>query len=220
MTRQQRLDMFAQVRLYLVTPLAPQAGSLLSVVEQAIAGGVGCVQLRDKHASDEQILQASELLKPVCARSGVLLLINDRPDLAAAAQVDGVHVGQDDAAVVEARVAVGDGMLIGLSTHSPEQVIVAQDSGADYIGVGPVYATPTKAGRTPVGTQLVTYAAANSQLPFVAIGGIDLSNVGDVVAAGAKRVAVVRAICDNDDPQVAASALNGAVFNRISQSLQ
>ncbi len=136
------------------------------------------------------------------------LILNDRPDLVAEAGADGVHVGQDDAAVPQARALIGPDRILGLSTHSPAQVdAAAGEPEIDYIGVGPVHATPTKPGRPAVGLDLVRYAAAHAATPFFAIGGIDAGNLAAVRGAGATRIAVVRAITDAPDPEAAARAL-------------
>lgn len=210
MTPDQRRARFAAVRLYLVAPLASGGRELIDVAEQAIAGGVDAIQLRDKTAGDDELVAGLRALRPLCSATGTLLILNDRPDLAVAGDADGVHVGQDDLAVPAARAIVGEDRLIGLSTHSPEQVDAAIAAGADHIGVGPVNATPTKQGVAAVGTDLVRYAATRP-LPFVAIGGIDGSNVAAALDAGARRVAVVRAIVDAADPRAAATALRAAV---------
>jgi thiamine-phosphate pyrophosphorylase len=171
----------------------------------AVRGGVDIVQLRMKEAPDEEILAAAERV----ARHDVLLIINDRPDLAVAAGADGVHVGQDDIPVDEARALVGPERIVGLSTHAPEQVDAA--SGVDYIGVGPVYATPTKPGRPAVGLELVRHASEHARVPFFAIGGINTANIGDVASAGARRVAVVRALTEAAEPESIARRLRAAV---------
>jgi len=181
----------------------------LSTVEPALRGGVDVFQLRDKHASDDELLRAAEVARGLCDEHGALFVLNDRPDLAVAARADGVHVGQDDMAVADARAVVGPDLLIGRSTHTPEQVDGAQ--GADYIGVGPVHATPTKLGRPAVGTELVRYAAAHARVPFFAIGGLDTTTLPAAVAAGATRAAVVRAISEAPDPEAAAGALRAAL---------
>jgi thiamine-phosphate pyrophosphorylase len=174
----------------------------------AVRGGVDIVQLRMKHASDAEILAAAERFAP----HDVLLIINDRPDLAVAADADGVHVGQDDISVEEARELVGPERIVGLSTHTPEQVDGA--SGADYIGVGPVYSTPTKPGRPAVGPELVRYASEHACVPYFAIGGINADNLPAVRAAGAQRVAVVRALTEADDPESAARTLRAGITAR------
>jgi thiamine-phosphate pyrophosphorylase len=176
------------------------------VLERALAGGADLFQLRDKTASDEELLAACAIARNLCAQAGALFVVNDRPDIAAQAGADGVHVGQDDASVAQARQVVGPDVLVGLSTHSPQQ-IDAVSAEADLIGVGPVYATPTKADREPVGLGLVEYAAAHVEIPWFAIGGLDGETTPEAVAHGARRIAVVRAIADAPDPAAAAAAL-------------
>ena len=146
----------------------------------------------------------------MCDRHDALLIVNDRPDLALRCGADGVHVGQDDERARAVRERVGDRLLIGTSTHSPEQLSAADESPADYLGVGPVHETPTKPGRPAVGLKLVRHAAEHASKPWFAIGGIDAGNAGAVVAAGARRIAVVRAIRDARDPEGAARALRTA----------
>jgi thiamine-phosphate pyrophosphorylase len=193
----------ADARLYLVTE--PVGEKPLS---EALAGGVDILQLRDKGASDDEVMAAAPLFRSLCDRFGALFIVNDRPDLARAAGADGVHVGQDDASPDE----VGDDLLIGLSTHSPEQFDAGLRSAADYLCAGPVQETPTKEGRPATGLELIRRAASLAPgKPWFAIGGIDISNVGDVVTAGAERVVVVRAIRDADDPRAAAAALRSAL---------
>jgi thiamine-phosphate pyrophosphorylase len=181
----------------------------LSTVEPALRGGVDIFQLRDKHASDDELLRAAQAARRLCDEQGALFVVNDRPDIAVAARADGVHLGQDDMAVEDARAIVGPDLLIGRSTHSPEQIDGA--AGADYIGVGPVHATPTKLGRPAVGVELVRYAAANARVPFFAIGGLDATTLPAAVRAGATRAAVVRAISEAADPEAAARALRAAL---------
>ena len=196
-----------RARLYLV-------GDALDdeILNQAIGGGVDVIQLRMKTATDEEIVTAGRRYAAVCADHGVVFILNDRPDLVEAAGADGVHVGQDDAAVAEARRRVGPDRIVGLSTHSPAQIDAAgREPELDYIGVGPVHATPTKPGRPAVGLDLVRYAAAHATLPFFAIGGIDRDNVAAVHAAGARRIAVVRAIAEARDPGPAARQLRAAL---------
>lgn len=205
----ERRERLAAARLYLICPATPDGRELPDLVRDAAAGGVDVVQLRDKTLGDDQLAAVANAIRALCERLGVLLIVNDRPVVAADAGADGVHVGQDDARVESVREIVGPDMLIGLSTHTPEEVRDA--GGADYIGVGPVYETPTKPGRAAVGLSLVRLAAAQATVPFFAIGGIDPANVDDVVAAGARRVAVVRAIADAPDPEKAARTLRAAV---------
>jgi thiamine-phosphate pyrophosphorylase len=195
-----------RARLYLVTGGGDGAEALLRA---ALQGGVDVVQLRDKSGDARAIVRAGRVFRRLCDAYDALFVVNDRPDLALACAADGVHLGQDDGDVAVARRVVGDDLLIGLSTHSPAQVDAAR--GVDYIAVGPVHATPTKPEYAPVGTELVAYAAAHARVPFFAIGGIDAANVGEVAAAGAERVAVVRAIGDAADPAGAARALRRGV---------
>jgi thiamine-phosphate pyrophosphorylase len=193
-------DRLAAARLYLVCDEPDDA-----FLEAALDGGVQIVQLRMKAASDAQILAAAARVRAACRSHGALAILNDRPDLARRAELDGVHVGQDDLPVAQARAIVGREAIVGLSTHSPAQIDAAE--GVDYIGVGPVYATPTKPGRPAVGLELVRYAAAHARAPFFAIGGINPANAGTVLAAGAERVAVVRALTDAADPAGTARTL-------------
>jgi thiamine-phosphate pyrophosphorylase len=191
-----------EARLYLITGARPDLAAFL---EAAVRGGVDLVQLREKALADGELLPVLEEARAVTRRLGVPLVVNDRPDLAVLVGADYVHVGQDDMPPSAARRF---GLPVGLSTHSPAELDRAD---ADYAGVGPVHATPTKEGRPAVGLELVRYAAEHARLPWFAIGGIDAGNVADVVAAGATRVAVVRAIGDADDPERVAAELRAAL---------
>ena len=206
--RRQRL---ADARLYLIIEAEPHGHPAAELLEAALAGGVDMVQLREKDRDDRAICEAARAFRAACDPHGALLILNDRPELALECRADGVHLGQDDTSVDEARAILGADALIGVSTHTPEQIAAARDSLADYLAVGPVYATPTKPGVPPVGESLVRHAAAQAVKPFFAIGGIDRGNVDAVVSAGAERVAVVRAVRDADDPRAAARALRAAV---------
>jgi thiamine-phosphate pyrophosphorylase len=199
-------DRLRSSRVYLVLEAA--AGS---AVEPALRGGVDLVQLRDKEATDDEIVRAGRSLRELCAAHGALFLVNDRPDLALACGADGVHVGQDDMPVDEARAIVGDERIVGTSTHSPAQVDAAEASDADYYAVGPVFETPTKAGRAATGWDLIAYAAGRAAKPWFAIGGMDPSTARAAAAAGASRVVVVRAIRDAADPEAAARAVRDAL---------
>jgi thiamine-phosphate pyrophosphorylase len=195
--------------LYLVCATRPGVRALDELLAAALDGGVDVVQLRDKHATDEELLAAAATARRRCDDAGALLILNDRPDLVAAAGADGCHVGQDDMDVAAARALAGPQALVGRSTHTPAEIAAAGD--ADYIGVGPVHATPTKPGRPAVGLELVRNAAEHAPVPFFAIGGIDAANAGAVVAAGARRIAVVRAIAGAADPRAAAAELRAAL---------
>ena len=202
-TADKRRARLHDARLYLVGDRQAVSDAL----EPALAGGVDLFQLRDKDASDEELLEAAERARRLCAARGALFIVNDRPDLALRAGADGVHVGQRDTPVMGARATVGSDAIVGLSTHSMQQAQRGARSGADYIAVGPVHRTPTKEGRAAIGLQPLRYAAVHVELPWFAIGGIDQSNVGEVVTAGARRIVVVRAIAQADDPEAAARAL-------------
>jgi thiamine-phosphate pyrophosphorylase len=192
-------------RLYFVCGARPGGRSLRDVLEPALAGGVDVFQLREKDAGDDDVLRHAETARELCEAAGVTFILNDRPDLVARAAADGVHVGQDDAPVAEARAAVGDERIVGLSTHSVEQADAA--TGVDYFAVGPVHATPTKEGRPAIGLDPVRHAARTATAPWFAIGGIDASNIDGVLDAGAQRVVVVRAIAEAGDPEAAARTL-------------
>jgi thiamine-phosphate pyrophosphorylase len=198
------------VRIYLVTQCLP-ADALEPFLSSVISAGVGMVQLRDRTLSDRELLSAARRCARVCKRMRVPFIVNDRADIALAARADGLHVGQDDIPVPEARALLGPTAIIGLSTHSPGQIDAAAGSGADYIGVGPIHATPTKAGRPAVGLELVRYAAAHAAQPFFAIGGIEPGNVAQVVAAGGTRISVLRCITQARDPAAAVGALRAAI---------
>jgi thiamine-phosphate pyrophosphorylase len=202
MNRRLRL---AESQLYVVLEGEPRAG----VLEAALRGGVDVVQLRDKELSDDELVRASRPFRKACDRHGALFVLNDRPDLVAACGADGVHVGQSDSSVADARAAVGEDLLVGLSIETEAQLDAI--GGADYLGVGAVFASPTKTESVAAGLELVQATAARVTIPWFAIGGIDLSNVAEVVAAGAPGVAVVRAIRDADDPETAARALRAAL---------
>jgi thiamine-phosphate pyrophosphorylase len=181
-------------------------------LDAALRGGADLVQLRDKSANDVEIVAAARWAAARCAAHGALFILNDRPDLALAVGADGVHVGQDDMPVAEARAIVGDETIVGLSTHSIAQADAGATSGADYIAVGPVHATPTKEGRPAIGLEPIRHATAHvDSVPWFAIGGIDTATVRDVVAAGAQRAVVVRAIAHADDPEAVVRELRAAL---------
>ncbi|HEY2354689.1 MAG TPA: thiamine phosphate synthase [Gaiellaceae bacterium] len=178
------------------------------ILEPALRGGVDVVQLRDKTLGDRELVRAARAFRKACTRHRAVFILNDRPDLVEACYADGVHVGRSDASVEEARALVGPNRLVGLSVSTFDEL---QDiAGADYVGVT-AFATPTKTDAIAGGLELVSDAAAALTVPWVAIGGIDLGNVREVVAAGAPGVAVVRAIRDADDPEAAARELRAAL---------
>ena len=197
-------------RLYFVAGARPGGRSLDEVLRPALRGGVDLFQLREKDAGDEVVLAAAQQARALCDEAGALFILNDRPDLVDAAGADGVHVGQDDMPVAQARAVVGAQRIVGWSTHEPAQLAAA--SGADYVAVGPVHETPTKPGRQATGAAYVHHAAAHDPgVPWFAIGGIDTETIGAVVAAGARRIVVVRAIAEAADPERAARALRAAL---------
>jgi thiamine-phosphate pyrophosphorylase len=212
----ERRARLAAARLYLVCGCQPGGRRLTELLRAAIAGGVDIVQLREKRLPEDEFTDIAYTAHKICEQLGALFIVNDRPNAALAAGADGVHVGQDDMPVAQVRTLVGQEMLIGLSTHTPAQIDAAtkRSSACDYIGVGPVHATPTKPGRPAVGPELVRYAAAYARLPFFAIGGIDERNLPEAIEAGAQRVAVVRALADAADPECAARALRTTLDKR------
>ena len=220
MSRAERAARISAARLYFVCEGLPGGGPPDELLEAALRGGAEVIQLREKSPRcAEEIVVMAEPFRRAAAAHGALFILNDRPDLVADCGADGVHVGQDDAGVAEARASAGPEALVGLSTHTPEQIDAAcgaaGPSRPDQISVGPVWETPTKAGRRGVGLDLIRYAARNATLPWFAIGGIDPGNVGEVVAAGAGRVVVVRAIRDAVDPEAAAEALGRALAGPV-----
>ena len=203
---------FAEARLYFVCDPVPE-GRLL---DAALRGGVDVLQLREKAPRcAEELISFSAPFARAAGEHGALFILNDRPDLVEACAADGVHIGQDDEPVAVARARAGPTAVVGLSTHTPQQLDAARsasgDDRPDQISVGPVWETPTKEGRPASGLKLVEHAAADDDPPWFAIGGIDASNVGEVVAAGAKRIVVVRAIRDAADPEAAARTLRAAL---------
>lgn len=197
--------------LYLVTPAVPAAGVLEDFLPRVLEAGVDIVQLREKHMEAGLLMPYCEIARRRSEEFGALFIVNDRVDIALAAGADGVHLGQDDLPYIYARDQMGPDRLIGRSNHSPAQLSASVESGADYSAVGPIYATPTKPGRPAVGEDLITYAAAHARLPVFAIGGINADNIGSVIAAGARRACVVRALTESSDPAGVASRLKRAL---------
>jgi thiamine-phosphate pyrophosphorylase len=202
--------MFVRERLTLSHLYLVLAAAEAHVLEPALRGGVDIVQLRDKALDDDALVAAAEPFRAACIEHGALFVLNDRPDLVEACGADGVHVGRNDMPVAQARSLVGPDRLLGLSVSTLEEL--GDVGGADYVGVT-AFTTPTKEDAVAGGLELLRAAAARLTVPWFAIGGIDLSNVDEVAAAGAPGVAVVRAIKDADDPEAAARALR-AVLDR------
>jgi len=223
-------------RLYLCTDARTERGDFEDFVDAAYSGGVDIIQLRDKNVEAAEELELLDVLKAAAVRHGRPWAVNDRADIASLSEAPVFHIGQKDLPLASARKILGDNAVIGLSTHNPEQIDAAiaaspGPGGLDYFCVGPVWSTPTKPGRAAVGLDLVRYAAGaagkttasaaegtvdGQLLPWFAIGGIDLGNVEQVVAAGAQRIVVVRAITDADDPAGAARSLLEALDAGLS----
>jgi thiamine-phosphate pyrophosphorylase len=198
----------AAARLYLVCDARGDGRDLAAFLDGALRGGVDLIQLRDKEGDDDAILRVAPVFRAAADAHGALFVLNDRPDLVEPTAADGVHVGQDDTGVPQARGAVGAERIVGLSTHTPAQVDAAAQDDVDYFAVGPVHATPTKPGRPAVGLELIEHAAGESRrVPWFAIGGLDATTLPAAVAAGARRAVVVRALTDAEDPAATARAL-------------
>lgn len=215
MDRDERIERLGRARLYFVCDAGFAPAEMEALLASALAGGCDVLQLRDKHAPEGALRAAARLFGDAARDAGALFVLNDRPDLAAEVGAHGVHVGQDDASIAEARSRLGPEPIIGLSTHSPAQLDAAltapADRRADYLSVGPVWRTPTKQGRPAAGLDYVRYAASRSEIPWFAIGGIDADNVDRVRAAGARRIVVVRAIRDAAEPRAAAALLRDRI---------
>jgi thiamine-phosphate pyrophosphorylase len=206
-----RRERLRTARLYFVCDARPGGESPEALVRAALNGGADIVQLREKELPRREIELAALTFGRLCETYGALFIVNDDPELARACNADGVHVGQDDASVAEVRRLLGSEAIVGLSTHSEEQIEASAAAPVDYISVGPVWETPTKEGRPGVGLELVSHAARSATHPFFAIGGIEAANAGEVVEAGARRLGVVRAIRDARAPTAAAESLREAL---------
>lgn len=200
-------DRLSRSRLYLVL-----AAGDADVLEPALRGGVDIVQLRDKELPDEELVAAAQPFREACTRHGALFVLNDRPDLVEGCGADGIHVGQEDMPLAEARAFAGPDRIVGLSATTAAEL---ETGDPDYWGVGAIFGTPTKPESPPGGLELVRAAAARLTSPWFAIGGIELDNVAEVATAGAPGVAVVRAIRDADDPEAAARRLRATLEGRL-----
>jgi thiamine-phosphate pyrophosphorylase len=206
-----RRERLRTARLYFVCDARPHGEDPEPLLRAALNGGVDIVQLREKELGRGEIERAAATFRRVCDTYSALFILNDDPDLARSCGADGVHVGQDDVAAEEARELLGPEAIIGLSTHSEGQIAAAAGRPVDHISVGPIWETPTKAGRPAVGLELIEHAAKAAPHPFFAIGGIDPGNVAQVIDAGAQRLCVVRAVRDAADPTAIAAELRRAV---------
>lgn len=195
--------------LYLVTDRRLSRGrTTLEIVQAAVCGGVTCVQLREKHCSTRKFIREALAVRDFLKASDVPLIINDRLDVAMAVAADGVHLGQTDMPLEMARAIAGDGLCIGISVESLENALAAERGGADYIGVSPIYDTPTKADTAPpLGLEGLRDIREAVTIPLVAIGGLKRDNAGGVIRSGADGIAVVSAIMSADDPQQASRDL-------------
>jgi len=201
----------ARTQLYALIDGGETCDALSASAERLIAAGVDAIQLRDKRLDDRQLLHRARRLRELIGQRDTLLIVNDRPDLAVLARADGVHVGQEELAVKDVRTIVGPEMLIGVSTHSIEQARAAVLDGANYIGVGPTFASQTKQFDALPGVELVRTVSAEIALPAFAIGGIDVQNVEQVVQAGARRIAVGAAVQQAADVPAVVAALRRAL---------
>lgn len=222
-TESSKRQFFEQRVCLLVTAEQCHLG-LQTVVQAALDAGVKMFQLREKTLPDRELLQRARRLREWTSAANALLIINDRPDIAALSQADGVHVGQQELNVADARSIVGPNRLVGVSTHSIEQARQAVLDGADYLGVGPTFPSRTKSFDDFPGLKLVSSVAEETSLPWFAIGGIDVSNINDVINAGATRVAISSAICNSPSPNDVAHnilvAFDGARSVPIAERLQ
>ena len=205
-----RRERLRTARLYFVCDAHPRGEDPEPLLHAALTGGADIVQLREKSLPRRETEIAGLTFRRLCDTFSALLIVNDDPDLARACKADGVHVGQDDMPVEEVRTALGEDAIVGLSTHSEEQMAASAERPVDYVSAGPIWETPTKQGRPGVGLELISHAAAHAPHPFFAIGGIDTSNAEQVVRAGARRLCVVRAIRDAEDPAAVAAELRQA----------
>jgi len=202
--------------LHLVTDRSLSRGrSLVEVVREAVSGGVTCVQLREKDCSTREFLQEALALKELLQSLMVPLIINDRVDIALAVGADGVHLGQSDMPISHARRLLGPNCLIGISAESVDHAVEAEQQGADYIGISPVFSTPTKADTAPaLGLEGIRQIRELVRIPLVGIGGINLTNARQVLASGADGVAVVSAIMAAASPRLAAEVIKGELGER------
>ncbi|MCW8335262.1 thiamine phosphate synthase [Vibrio paucivorans] len=204
-------------RLYLVTDDQQDLSTLVNVVKQAVAGGVTMVQVREKHGDVRALIERALAVKAVLKGSGVPLIINDRVDVALAVDADGVHLGQSDMPAEMARSLIGPDKILGLSVENEQQLSEALKLNVDYLGLSAIFATPTKTNiKKEWGIEGLRAAVAQSQLPIVAIGGINSSNLDDIVATQVEGIALVSAICHADDPEYASRQLIAQIEKSVS----
>ncbi len=194
MNQTQRRSKLDNARLYGIVDFGYVAPSdVANITQQLLTGGADVIQLRAKGAEMDQIIIAAKQILPLCKSAGIPFILNDFPELAVELGADGVHIGQDDGSIYDVRRSIGENLLIGRSTHSLEQARKAMDDGADYIGFGPLFPTPTKAGRPAIGLEEVSKmeTEVGQFVPAFCIGGIKMENLGEVLAAGARRCVIV-----------------------------
>ena len=186
--------------LYFITDSKLTKKTIIDDVKSAINGGVKVIQYREKYASTKQMMEEAKEIKKLCQKNKVIFLVNDRIDIALAVDADGVHIGQDDMPYETARRLLGKNKIIGLSAHDVEESVKAEKSGADYIGLGPIFSTNTKAdaGRA-CGTEMISKVKEHVKIPIIAIGGINESTINEVLKAGAKNIAIISAVLSKDD---------------------
>ncbi|HOQ88294.1 MAG TPA: thiamine phosphate synthase [Phycisphaerae bacterium] len=211
MMRGDRSARFARVQLYVLVTESLCRDDWLSVARAAIAGGADCLQLREKNLDDGELLSRARRLRELCREHDVLFIVNDRPDIARLADADGVHLGQTDMPMVDARRILGPDRLIGVSTHNREQFDAAVASGPDYIAVGPMFQSSTKPQDHVPGPDLAAYATARTGIPIVPIGGIVPENAGILYQAGCRCVCVCSAVISADDVEKAARQFKTSV---------
>jgi thiamine-phosphate pyrophosphorylase len=209
--RSDRAARFGRSQLYVIITAGLCKGDWLDTVEKTIAGGADCVQLREKGLEDRELLDRARRLAALCRDQQALFVVNDRADIAMLSDADGVHVGQSDITVAEARRIVGPARLVGVSTHTPEQLREAIAAEPDYIAVGPMFASRTKAQDQLPGPALLRRAVRETQIPVVPIGGITLLNMNRLIATGAQRLCVCSGIISTSDPASAARAYRDAI---------
>lgn len=213
MTLAERLALFDRADLYVVITEKLCAGrSALDVLEKTLAAGVLLVQLREKDLPGRELYERALAFSQKTKAAGALLIINDRLDIALAAAADGVHLGQDDLPVAAARRLAPD-LIIGASTHSLEEALAAQNAGASYVNIGPIFATMTKETAVPLGPEMIEHIAPRLKIPWTTMGGIKAANIGQVVSRGARHPAVITAVTAADDPEAAARELRD-IINR------
>lgn len=188
-------------RLYVIldVDIAASCGKIEQIAHNVLSAGADILQLRAKDKSDSEVLKIGRSLANLAHKEKALFILNDRVDLVDAVEADGVHLGQEDTSPSEARKALGPKRIIGISTHSAEEAHEAEKQGADYIAIGPIFSTQTKPQAAPLGPKIITEIENKVKIPFLAVGGINLGNLKQVLTCGTRRVAVCRAIIEAED---------------------